>query len=102
MSDMTFADRIEALAAKAIKIDTGINGKNGPIASYTVWKELRNEDGYYEGDGGWEVLCYHRNNSEMSFSRTGDVAIFDSVVEAVTAAERVVKQEEAVEQRRKT
>ena len=46
----------EGLEAMGICIETDFNGKSGCIPSYTVRKELRNEDSYFEGDGGCESL----------------------------------------------
>ena len=95
MSD--FAERIEALAAQAIIIDTQVNGKSGITASYTVRKELCNEDGYYEGDGGCVELgpdnkwLPQRPFGEYPTPSGEYPMFFDSISKAVAAAENAGK-----------
>ncbi|MFH1605668.1 MAG: hypothetical protein ABIH03_17385 [Pseudomonadota bacterium] len=89
----TVWERIEALADKAVAIDTDFNGKMGCEASYTVRRELRNEDGYFEGDGGCELLCSRGN--QRVFVRAGTEGYypfyFRTMQAAVEAAEDASK-----------
>ena len=55
----------EWLERRAVQILVDFNGKRGPSTTYYLERDLCNEDGYYEGDGGREVLTvagWHRWN----------------------------------------
>jgi len=55
----------EWLERQAVRICVEFNGKRGPSTTYYLERDLCNEDGYYEGDGGREVLTvagWHRWN----------------------------------------
>ena len=62
------------LEKRAIRIATGFNGKSAPITSYIVEKELTNDDGYWEGDGGRAVL------TPKGFIKWGDLPLIEDVI----------------------
>ena len=47
----------QVLEKKGVRIETSFQGKSGCVPFYHVGRELRNDDGYYEGDGGRDWLC---------------------------------------------
>lgn len=65
------------LEKRAVCIITSFTGKSGCVAHYEVRRELRNEDGYLEGDGGVAYLCRVGDGkfvpeSEISTDTDGD------------------------------
>jgi hypothetical protein len=75
----------EWLEQRGVKILTNFNGKMSPVPSYYVSKELTNEDGYWEGDGGEAWLCQGTFVPPPIPDGLWS-SIFDSYLEAIASA----------------
>lgn len=76
----------EWLERRAIRIETTFTGKSGCIATYYATKDLRNEDGYLEGDGGKAALVGGRWRKTDELTDGEWIDNFDDLDAALLAA----------------